>query len=195
MDGPGRGGDLRLRRAGPAREPGARRRQGLQSRAHHRRHSRRIARAPLRNRLRRRRVEFSDEIGLRRRDPDRARGAAKNRIVALERAHPDGDRVFSADHPRGAVAVFGTGGFARRDRRAARRGLHRRRAAQPDARRALRLCHHARVFGAIRVRKFARPAGHREARGRWTARPDQRSASRRRRAGVRVAGGARAEDR
>ena len=31
----------------------------------------------------------------------------------------------------GAVAVFGTGGFARRDRLAARRGLDRRRAAQP----------------------------------------------------------------
>ena len=80
-------------------------------------------------------------------------GPQKHRIVAIERACPDGDRVFSADHPRGAVAVFGTGGFERRDRRAARRGVHRRRAAQPDARRALRLCHHARFLGAIRVRE------------------------------------------
>ena len=42
-------------------------------------------------------------------------------------------------------------------------------------------------LGAIRVRKPARPAGHREARGRRTPGPDQRSAARRRRAGVRVA--------
>ena len=36
---------------------------------------------------------------------------------------------------------------------AARRGVHRRRATQPDARRALCLCHHAGVLGAIRVRE------------------------------------------
>ncbi len=101
-------------------------------------------------------------------------GPQKDRIVAIECARADGDRVFSADHPRGAVAVFGTGGFQRRDRRAARRGVHRRRAAQPDARRALRLCHHAGVFGAIRVREPSRPAGHREARGRGAARSDER---------------------
>ena len=40
------------------------------------------------------------------------RWSAKDRIVALECACPDGNCVFSADHPRGAVAVFGTGGFA-----------------------------------------------------------------------------------
>ena len=39
----------------------------------------------------------------------------------------------------------------------------RRRTAQPDPRRALRLCHDAGVFGGIRVRKPARPAGHRKA--------------------------------
>ena len=38
--------------------------------------------------------------------------------------------------PRGAVAVSGQRGFEGRDRRAARRRLHRRRAAQPYARRA-----------------------------------------------------------
>ena len=69
-------------------------------------------------------------------------------------------------------------------------GLDRGRAAQPDARRALRLCHHAGVPGAIRVREPARSARHREARGRGTARPDERGASRRRRAGVRVERGA-----
>ena len=37
---------------------------------------------------------------------------------------------------------------------------------------------------------LARPAGHREARGRRAARPDERGASRRRRAGVRVERGA-----
>ena len=80
-------------------------------------------------------------------------GHAKNRIVALERACPDGDRVFSADHPGRAVAVFGAGGVARCDRLAARRRLHRRRAAQPDARRALRLRHDAGVPCALRVRE------------------------------------------
>ena len=49
-------------------------------------------------------------------------GAAKDRIVEFECACADGDRVFSADHTRGVVAVFGTGGFQRRDRLAARRG-------------------------------------------------------------------------
>ncbi len=47
----------------------------------------------------------------------------KNRIVARERPYPDGDRVFSADHPGGAVAVSGKRGFARCDRRAAGEGL------------------------------------------------------------------------
>ena len=45
-------------------------------------------------------------------------GPQKTELSTLERARADGDRVFSADHPRGAVAVFGTGGFARCDRRA-----------------------------------------------------------------------------
>ena len=52
-------------------------------------------------------------------------------------------------------------------------GLDRRRAAQPDARRALCLCHDAGVLGAIRVRSLARPAGHREARGCGAARSDE----------------------
>ena len=154
MDGPGRSGHFRFRRAGVARELSARRRPGLQPRSHHRRHSRRIERASLRTRLRRRRVELSDETGVWRRHSGGAWRAAKGGIVAVECACPDGDRVFSADHPRGAVAVLGTGGFERRDRLAARRGAHRRRAAQPDARRALRLCHDAGVPGAIRVRKL-----------------------------------------
>ena len=84
---------------------------------------------------------------------------------------------------RGELSQFlGREVSQRRDRRAARRGVHRRRAAQPDARRALRLCHDAGVPGAIRVREPARSTGHREARGRRTARPDERGASRRRRA-------------
>ena len=124
---------------------------------------------PYETRLRRRRMELSDETRVRRRHPGRVRRAAKDRIVALKCARADGDRVFSADHPRRAVAVLGQGGFARRDRRAARRRVHRRRAAQPDARRALRLRHHAGVLGAIRVREPARSARHREARGCGTA--------------------------
>ena len=97
--------------------------QGLQPRSDHRRYSRRIARASLRARLRRRRMELSDETGVRRRHPGRDRRPAKDRIVAIERACPDGDRVFSADHPRRAVAVFGTGGFAEtRSPRCAARG-------------------------------------------------------------------------
>ena len=39
-------------------------------------------------------------------------GPQKTELSQVERARADGDRVFSADHPRGAVAVFGTGGFA-----------------------------------------------------------------------------------
>ena len=64
-------------------------------------------------------------------------GAAKDGIVEIECACADGDRVFSADHPRGAVAVFGKGGFTRCDRRrcAARGssppGLAARRPARP----------------------------------------------------------------
>ena len=120
-------------------------------------------------------------------------GPQKARIVALECACPDGNCVFSADHPRGAVAVFGTGGFRRRDRLASRRRVHRRRAAQPDARRALRLCHDARVLGGIRVREFPRPAGDREARGRGAARPDERETARWRGIGFRATGSPRAE--
>jgi hypothetical protein len=63
-------------------------------------------------------------------------------------------------------------------------------AAQPDARRSLCLCHDAGVPLPLRFRNFARPAGHREARGRWTHRAHQRSGSRRRRAVVRVEKGA-----
>ena len=68
---------------------------------------------------------------------------------------------------------------------AARRGVHRRRAAQPDARRALRLCHDAGVPCALRVREPARFARYRKARG--------RGAARQRRAGVRAKRGARVE--
>ena len=60
---------------------------------------------------------------------------------------------------RGELSQFLGSEVSRRfDRRAACRGAHRRRAAQPFARRALRLCHHAGVFGAIRVREPARSA-------------------------------------
>ena len=48
----------------------------------------------------------------------------------------------------------------------------------------LRLCHHAGVPLPLRVRILARPAGHRDARGRWTARPVGRDVSRCRRFGV-----------
>ena len=97
---------------------------------------------------------------------------------------------------RGELSQFlGREVSQRRDRGAARRGAHRRRAAQPDARRALRLCHDAGVPGAIRVREPARPAGHREARGRGAARPDERGPARWRGAGVRAEGSARAEER
>ena len=70
--------------------------------------------------------------------------------------------------------LSGTGGFPGRDRRAAREGPDRRRPAQPDPRRALRLCHDAGVFGGIRVRKPARPAGYRKTAGRRAARPNRR---------------------
>src|SRR5271166_931819 len=49
----------------------------------HRRHSRRIERASLRTRLRRRRMELSDEVGVWRRDSGRDRRPAKSRLVAL----------------------------------------------------------------------------------------------------------------
>src|ERR1700733_371941 len=74
-------------------------------------------------------------------------GPEKSELIARERADPDGNRVFPADHPRRAFAVVGAGGFQRRDRRAARGRPDIRWTAQPDARRALRLCHDARVLG------------------------------------------------
>ena len=48
MDGPGRGGDLRLARAGRPRDPGPGGRTRLQPRSDHRRHPRRAARPALR---------------------------------------------------------------------------------------------------------------------------------------------------
>ena len=51
-------------------------------------------------------MDVSHEIRVRRGDPGGARRAGKDGIVEVERAGADGDRVFSADHPRGAVAVF-----------------------------------------------------------------------------------------
>ena len=97
---------------------------------------------------------------------------------------------------RGELSQFlGREVSQRRDRRVARRGVDRRRAAQPDARRALRLCHDARVLGAIRVRELARPAGHREARGCGVARSDERGPAQWRGVGIRAAGSSRAERR
>ena len=52
------------------------------------------------------------------------------------------------------------------------------------------ICHYAGVSLPLRFRILTRPARHREARGRRTNRPDERSAARRRRAGVRVERGA-----
>ena len=60
------------------------------------------------------------------------------------------------------------------------RGADRRRTAQPDARRALRLCHHAGVPCALRVRQPSRLAGDRETRGCGAARSDERGSARRR---------------
>ena len=121
--------------------------------------------------------------------------ANKDRIVEIERARPDGDRVFSADHPRGALTVLGARGFEGRDRLAARRRLDRCRAAQPDARRALRQCHDAGVFGAIRVREPARFAGHRKVGRRRAARADERGTAGWRGIAFRVAGSPGAEER
>jgi chromosome segregation and condensation protein ScpB len=53
---------------------------------------------------------------------------------------------------RGIVTILRPRGLSRHNRQPARRRVHRRRAAQPDPRRALRLCHHAGVPCAFRVR-------------------------------------------
>ena len=99
--------------------------------------------------------------------------------------------LSSAILSRGAtVAVSGKRGFARCDRQLACRGLDRRRPAQPDPGRSLRLCHDARVLGALRVQEPARPADIEKLEDAGTPRPDERPASRRRRAGVRVERGA-----
>ena len=155
----------------------------LQPRSDHRRYSRRIARASLRARLRRRRMELSDETGVWRRHPGRARRPAKGRIVAIECACPDGDRVFSADHPRGAVAVFGTGGFAEtRSPRCAAKGFIAAGPRSPTPGAPYAYVTTPGFLAQFGFESLARPAGHREARGRGAARPDERGASRRRRA-------------
>ena len=66
-------------------------------------------------------------------------------------------------------------------------GLIARRAAQPNARCALRLCHHAGVFGEIRLQKPARSPQHREARGSGAHRSGRGRRDLRRRAGERTA--------
>ena len=104
MDGPGRGGDLRFRRAGVARASGPGRRQGLQPRSDHRRHSRRLRDRPYEI-VNVAGMELSDQTGVRRGRPGGAWRAAKERIVEVKRAYPDGDRVFSADH-RGELSQF-----------------------------------------------------------------------------------------
>ena len=84
---------------------------------------------------------FARNWGLETRSGPRSAAPQRTRIVALECALADGElRIFSRSRG-GAVAVSGERGFARRDRDAARRRLDRRRAAQPDPARALRLCH------------------------------------------------------
>ena len=62
--------------------------------------------------------------------------------------------------------MFGQGNLARPDRGAARRGADRRGAAQPKARRALRLRDDGEIPAGVRVRVAARPARPRGARGR-----------------------------
>jgi hypothetical protein len=52
-------------------------------------------------------VELSHQTRVWTRDPDRARGFTKERIVALECALADGNCLFSADHAGGIVAVSG----------------------------------------------------------------------------------------
>ena len=78
--------------------------------------------------------------------PGRDRRPTKDRIVSIERAHPYGDRVFSADHPRGAAHGFSARKFRARPIASLRgEGLIAAGLAQSDARRALRLCHDAGV--------------------------------------------------
>ena len=76
-------------------------------------------------------------------------------LSAFERAGADGDRIFSADHPRGAVAVSRPGGLARRDRGAApaKGSSPPGRAARPPA--PLRLCHDAGVPSALWLRSLS----------------------------------------
>ena len=83
---------------------------------------------------RRRRLEFPHETGLwRRRSGRRSAGRKRPNCRASNALILMANRVFSADHPGRAVAVFGQGGFARRDRLAARR-----RASSPPGRAAQR---------------------------------------------------------
>ena len=187
MDGPGRSGHFRLRRAGVAREPGARRRQGCNLD---------LIIDDIRDELSGRPYElvsvaggwsfrtklgFGDAIRAAIGGPQKTELSRSNALVLMAIA-------YFQPITRGELSQFlGREVSQRHDRLAARRGAHRRRAAQPDARRALRLCHHAGFLGAIRVRKSARFAGHREARGRGAARPDERGTARWRGIGFPVA--------
>ena len=65
-------------------------------------------------------MDVSHETGFRRGDPGGARRPAKDGIVEVERARPDGDRIFSADHP-GELSQF-LGREVSRDAIAALRG-------------------------------------------------------------------------
>src|SRR5271166_5193882 len=70
-------GHLRLRRAGAARKSRPRGGQGVQPRSDHRRYPRRIARAPLRARFGRGRMDVTHETGVWAGDPDGARPPEK----------------------------------------------------------------------------------------------------------------------
>ena len=125
---------------------------GLEPRTDHRGYPRRIARPSVRNRFRRWRMKLSAQLGFGTRSgPDRGFGKADDEV---ERAGADLIGI-SADHPRGAVAVPGTGSFP--ETRSPRCGVKvMRRAAQPFARRALRRCHAAGIFSGICARERAR---------------------------------------
>src|SRR5208282_3007134 len=99
----------------------------------------------------------------------------------------DGGGVFPAGHQGGDFGDVRARDFPRPDRRAARGGPDRRGAAQPKARRALRLRDDGEVPVRVRVRVAARPAEHRGAEGCGAAvgRPSDRRWRRRRRRGER----------
>ena len=98
-------------------------------------------------------------------------GPQRTELSTLERARLDGDRVFSADHPGGAVAVFWAGrSRATRSPRCAAKGFIAAGPRSPTPGAPYAYVTTPAFLSQFGFEILARPARHREARGRRIAR-------------------------